>query len=165
MLFGFSNYQTTLDPEETSSLPVSMSSTSTTSTSLAPSELPTYLYKIIPISSSPLPSPLPEVLPLSDLDAKDGFIHLSTSLQVVSTADRYFNSPSETSIYIAKIPYERVKEDIRWERAGRGVFAHLYNGGRLGTEEIEEVRLRVKKEGGTWSELFEEGEGKKWLIY
>jgi hypothetical protein len=38
-----------------------------------------YAYKITPTEP---PSPIPAEYPLSDLDKKDGFIHLSTSWQV-----------------------------------------------------------------------------------
>lgn len=45
----------------------------------APEVLPRYVYKIV--DAAP-PSPLPEAFPLSELDSKDGFIHLSTAQQV-----------------------------------------------------------------------------------
>lgn len=45
-----------------------------------PKETPRYIYKIL--DEAP-PSPLPATLPpLSDLDQKDGFVHLSTARQV-----------------------------------------------------------------------------------
>ena len=40
---------------------------------------PRYVYKIIP--SAP-PDPVPSEYPLSELDQKDGFVHLSNSTQV-----------------------------------------------------------------------------------
>lgn len=46
-----------------------------------PKILPEYVYKIV--DSEP-PSPIPEVLAQSELDKQDGFVHLSTSLQVSS---------------------------------------------------------------------------------
>lgn len=45
----------------------------------APSPLPTYVYKIL---DGPPAEPLPATLPVSDLDAKDGFVHLSVAAQV-----------------------------------------------------------------------------------
>ena len=45
----------------------------------APSPLPTYVYKILPEAP---PSPLPSPYPPSELDRKDGFIHLSSAEQV-----------------------------------------------------------------------------------
>jgi hypothetical protein len=44
-----------------------------------PNPLPKYVYKIIP---TPPPNPIPETYPLSLLDQKDGFVHLSTAKQV-----------------------------------------------------------------------------------
>ncbi len=49
--------------------------------------IPRFVYKIVP--SQP-PSPLPYSLPLSALDAQDGFIHLSDASQVAKTADLFF---------------------------------------------------------------------------
>lgn len=44
-----------------------------------PSPLPEFVYKI---TLEAPPSPIPESYPLSELDQKDGFVHLSTSWQV-----------------------------------------------------------------------------------
>jgi uncharacterized protein (DUF952 family) len=124
----------------------------------APSPLPQYLYKILP--SAP-PSPLPSRLPLSDLDCKDGYIHLSTSEQVASTADKWFDSFSE--LWLLKIKYAALaagtdgdggvqadkKAEIKWEEVGRGCFAHFY-GGDLGSGNVYEV-LKVEKKG-TWAD-------------
>ncbi|KAF8294797.1 hypothetical protein DL93DRAFT_2029182, partial [Clavulina sp. PMI_390] len=118
---------------------------------------PKYLYKIIPSNAAP-PYPLPVALRLSALDAKDGFIHLSTSIQVPATAGRFFGL--EDILYLARIEYANVKPEIRWEVAGSsgGVFAHLYNGGRLGSGEIESVKRfeRGVGMGGAKEETWEE---------
>lgn len=124
----------------------------------APSPLPTYLYKILP--SAP-PSPLPDRLPLSDLDRKDGFIHLSTSEQVPGTADRFFGDSTE--LWLLKIKYSALeagtdgdgnvdaakKAWIQWDEVGHGAFAHFY-GGDLGQGNVQEA-VKVEKTG-TWSE-------------
>lgn len=47
------------------------------------SETPQFVYKILPEAPA---EPLPAQLPLSELDAKDGFVHLSTATQVNSSA-------------------------------------------------------------------------------
>ena len=73
---------------------------------------PTFIYKIVPESSAP-PTPLPEALPVSDLDRNDGFIHLSTSTQLAATLGRFFGK--ESGVYILKIKYPDVEKDIRWE--------------------------------------------------
>lgn len=45
---------------------------------------PKFIYKILPAAP---PDPLPEQFPFSQLDANDGFVHLSTSTQVNNTMD------------------------------------------------------------------------------
>ncbi|KAF9518483.1 hypothetical protein BS47DRAFT_303203 [Hydnum rufescens UP504] len=100
-------------------------------------ETPKYLYKILP-SSAPPPTPLPSALPLSPLDSTDGYIHLSTAAQTPATANRFF--ANETTLYILKVEYTRVAADVKWEEAGSGIFAHLYNGGKLGIHEIVDVK-------------------------
>lgn len=123
----------------------------------APSPLPNYLYKILP--SAP-PSPLPDRLPLSDLDKNDGYIHLSTSDQVPGTADKWFNEFTE--LWLFRIKYETLAKgidgngevkngaEIKWEEVGRGVFAHFY-GGDLGKGNVEES-FKVEK-GESWTAL------------
>ena len=51
---------------------------------MVPDPLPKYTYKIVP--SSP-PEVLPAEYPVSELDQKDGFIHMSTAAQgrIIST--------------------------------------------------------------------------------
>lgn len=131
-----------------------------------PSPPPTYLYKIVP-SDSPLPSPLPQKLPTSPLDLKDGFIHLSTSSQLLTTLSLFFASAS--SVYILRIPYSRVEKFINWETSpgeqkdgqwqwtsedGKKAYPHIYSNGdeegqcgkgiKLGKEEVENVGLWKK---------------------
>jgi uncharacterized protein (DUF952 family) len=125
----------------------------------APSPLPTYLYKIL--DSAP-PSPLPTKLPLSDLDAKDGYLHLSTSKQVPGTCDSYFSSHEE--LWLLKIEYKVLEEgidgggekkqgaELKWDEVGRGCFAHYY-GGDLGKGNVLESVKVVRK--GLWSESLE----------
>ncbi|KAH6684236.1 hypothetical protein B0J14DRAFT_572444 [Halenospora varia] len=130
------------------------------------SEPPTYIYKILPSSPAP-PSPLPESLPLSDLDARDGFIHASTSLQILGTLNAFF--ASTTSVIILRIPYERVQERVKWELAvgkrpevkggcwdteGRmGGFPHIYHTEagdlRLGQQEVESMKT-WSRGGNAW---------------
>ncbi len=69
------------------------------------SPLPTYLYKILDF---PPPDPLSAELPLSPLDAKDGFIHLSTAAQTPATASRFFTDYD--TLHILRIPLKRLEE-------------------------------------------------------
>jgi uncharacterized protein (DUF952 family) len=79
---------------------------------------PTYIYKILP-SEPPPPSPLPLALPVSALDARDNFIHLSTSRQVIGTLRNFY--AAEAHVWILRIPYARVEQWIKWENSvGKG---------------------------------------------
>lgn len=129
---------------------------------------PTYLYKLVHASSPPN-DPLPEVLPLSDLDSTSGFIHLSTAAQVPGTLRHFF--ADQTEVYILRLLHAHVKADIRWEnpqatvcgnRDDEGMFPHLYNGPKLGKREIESVRL-FKRAGETW-DLAQVPEAQGWLV-
>ncbi|RDB22857.1 hypothetical protein Hypma_010339 [Hypsizygus marmoreus] len=135
------------------------------------SKTPTNLYKLIPASDPSLISlPLPQSLPLSPLDANDGFIHLSTASQLPGTLARFF--ADETKVYVLRLDYEHVKKDIRWEDptgqeigevGAEGVFPHLYNGGRLGREEVETV-FTLEKSDEAW-DIEEIKKTAHWLIY
>lgn len=79
---------------------------------------PKYIYKILP-STPPPPSPLPLALPVSALDARDNFIHLSTSRQVLGTLRNFF--ADEDHVWMLRIPYARVEKWIKWENSlGKG---------------------------------------------
>ncbi|KAG6911715.1 hypothetical protein DXG01_007965 [Tephrocybe rancida] len=128
---------------------------------------PTYIYKLVPPDLIVLP--LPERLPLSPLDTNDGFIHLSTAKQLPGTLGRFF--ASDSTIYVLRIEYKHVENNIRWEDprgkepgtiGGEGVFPHLYNGGQLGSGEVEEV-VTLKKEGDDWD--IDKIRESSWLIY
>lgn len=89
---------------------------------------PRYVYKIVP-STAPVREPLPEQLPVSELDQKSGFIHLSMAHQVANTLKFFFKE--EPLVYVLRIEYDRVIQDIRWEspdgkvcgpRPGEGLF-------------------------------------------
>lgn len=89
---------------------------------------PRYIYKLVP-STSPVREPLPEKLPVSDLDQGDGFLHLSTAHQIPDTLRRFFKN--EPLVYVLRIDYALVVQDIRWEspdgksggpRPGEGLF-------------------------------------------
>ncbi|KAF8518273.1 hypothetical protein BU17DRAFT_48841 [Hysterangium stoloniferum] len=129
---------------------------------------PTYIYKIIPVSAAP-PDPLPELLPISQLDQVSGFIHLSSAIQVPKTLNLFF--PDDERVYILRIPYDRVEKDIRWEDAtaavrgeygAEGIYAHLYNGLRLGSKEVDLVAVMEREPGG-WDLAAERV--KAWLVY
>jgi uncharacterized protein (DUF952 family) len=155
--------------------------------------IPTYIYKLIP-STSPVPTRLPSILPLSPLDQKSNFIHLSTSLQVPRTLKHFF--ADEPLVYVLRLNYAQLEPQLRWEdpkgevcgeRAGEGMFAvssvftfyfiynfgdgifadleeHLYNGLKVGKDEVESVAVWERGERG-WDEVLENEKEKGWLIY
>lgn len=75
---------------------------------------PLYVYKIVP-STNPVREPLPERLPVSHIDQSSGFIHLLTAPQVPIALKAIFES--EPMVYVFRIPYNKVMQDIRWETA------------------------------------------------
>lgn len=118
------------------------------------SPLPTYLYKILSIVP---PLPLPKALPLSPLDAKDGFIHLSTVEQTPKTAGRFFSDTA--NLWLLKIPLQRIEQNVKWEEGTSGCFAHLYDQG-LGRDEVIDTKSMARGEGENW----EKATGKEqWL--
>ena len=128
---------------------------------------PNYVYKLVP-PSMPVPDPLPERLEVSDLDESSGFIHLSTSIQVPGTLKHFFADRSQ--VFILRVPLVPVEKLIKWEdakrevcgsRGGEGLFPHLYNGLKLGKDEIESVR--VLSNNGGWDVALKDVE--EWLIY
>ncbi|KAI0337474.1 hypothetical protein BDW22DRAFT_1364134 [Trametopsis cervina] len=132
---------------------------------LEPTSPPTYLYKLIPHTAAP-PHPLPDALPLSALDASSGFIHLSTAAQLGGTLGRFFADAPK--MYILKLRYAPLRDTelVRWEDApgGEGVFPHLYNGMKLGKDEVEEVGFWERDEK-TWEEVAHEREEAGWLVW
>ncbi|KAJ6599196.1 hypothetical protein DFH09DRAFT_1130396 [Mycena vulgaris] len=128
---------------------------------------PTYIYKLVSFSSL-LPEPLPETLPLSELDVASGFMHLSTAHQVPRTLKRFF--AQDPHVNILRIEYSVVEKDIRWEDSkgevpgevgGEGMFPHIYNRG-LGRREVESVAVWDRNDGN-WDEALKKAES--WLVY
>lgn len=115
---------------------------------------PKHLYKILS-GLVPPPFPIPLELPLSPLDAKDGFIHLSTAKQTPITADLFFTN--ESSIFIGKIPLDRLNPDhVKWEvESSPAGCAHLYNGPKLGSVEIVGIRKFERGDNENWKDVLE----------
>ncbi|KAG7001425.1 hypothetical protein G7Y79_00031g065400 [Physcia stellaris] len=119
-----------------------------------PRPLPTHLYKIL---STPPPSPLPRHLPLSPLDASDGFIHLSTASQTPRTAERFFAAAD--ALWVLKIPLARIEGMTKWEEGRSGTYAHI-SGDMVGREEVVDVKEFRKGTGSDWESVFG---GDDWL--
>lgn len=110
---------------------------------------PVYVYKIVPTAPS---EPLPAENPLSELDAKDGFVHLSTSTQVPNTCNLFFDHASE--LWIMKLEYAKVQAKTKWEDG----FPHLY--GNFGVGEVVSVNKYERQGGSKW---IDEMKGSSWL--
>ncbi|KAJ3877460.1 hypothetical protein F5051DRAFT_408574 [Lentinula edodes] len=136
---------------------------------------PSYVYKLVS-SSSPVPLDaleLPEKLPVSLLDRDSGFIHLSTSVQLHNTLKWFF--AEDNPVYVLRLPYDRLEDEklIRWEdpkaevcgpRGGEGMFPHLYNGLKLGRDEVDSVKL-LEQVDGQWDKSIENAIKDVWLVY
>lgn len=128
-----------------------------------------YIYKILPEAP---PNPLPGALPPSELDRNSGFIHMSTSVQLLNTLTYFFGSSDVVGIL--RVPYEPISKKVRWEspdakvcgpRGGEGMFPHIYNGLKLGTGEVEAVGVWKREEDETWQQVIKREEEKGWLLY
>jgi uncharacterized protein (DUF952 family) len=61
----------------------------------------------------------------SEVDLRDGFIHLSTLEQLEGTLARHF--AGEAGLKLLEIPADAVRADLKWEPSrGGALFPHLY---------------------------------------
>ncbi len=66
----------------------------------------------------------------SDVDQKDGFIHLSTGHQVRATAQKYFSAKAD--LVLVSIREESLDPSLKWETSrGGDLFPHIYGPLRL----------------------------------
>jgi len=120
---------------------------------------PALVYKIV--DKEP-PSPIPAELPLSALDAQDGFIHLSDAHQVPITADLFF--ASHERLWILKISSSAAQRGSgRLVRPdGLPGCAHLYHG-KLGAEVVLDVKEFGKVEREKWVDVMARS-NTQWLV-
>ncbi|KAK0204329.1 hypothetical protein DFS33DRAFT_1338599 [Desarmillaria ectypa] len=130
--------------------------------------IPRFVYKIIPDAP---PSPLPYSLPLSALDAKDGFIHLSDASQVPKTADLFFSECDK--VWLLQLDTEVVKTEggcFLWAENLPGCV-HLYGkgkdtwgGARLGEGTIRDSREFTKLGEASWADNMMKQVEQGWLV-
>ncbi|KAK1754498.1 hypothetical protein QBC47DRAFT_219101 [Echria macrotheca] len=120
---------------------------------------PEFIYKI---TEDEPPSPIPEVYPPSELDQKDGFVHLSTATQIPKTASLFFTQTKK--IYLLKLRVSALDPSkIKWDEVPgtNGGCPHLY--GVFGRDQVVSVIGVKRGEGEGWEGvLLRECEG--WLV-
>ncbi|KAF7800095.1 hypothetical protein EIP86_011339 [Pleurotus ostreatoroseus] len=147
-----------------------MSTAAIPSPSCATAEV-AYFYKLIEHTAPP-PDPLPDALPVSALDQSSGFVHLSTAAQVPGTLRHFFTDVPH--VFVARIPRAPLDQAgvVRWEdpegkvcgpRPGEGLFPHLYNGLKLGKDELDSVRKWDRNETG-WDDAVRKVQVEGWLV-
>jgi uncharacterized protein (DUF952 family) len=110
---------------------------------------PRYLYKIL--DQKP-PHPLPTTLPTTQLDAHDGFIHLSTAAQTTTTADLFF--ASQPTLWILQLRAADLDGETRYPPELGGGCAHVYGSARgLGAGNVEEVIEVDKGDKDKWADV------------
>ncbi|KAG2126442.1 hypothetical protein BD769DRAFT_1462374 [Suillus cothurnatus] len=117
---------------------------------------PTYIYKLISSTAAP-PDPLPDRLPVSDLDQTSGFIHLSTARQVPKTLNFFYKH--DVKVYVLRIPYNPVEKNIKWEDPKAEVCGPR---GGEGLTKVESVQCWEKGPDG-WDSALQAAEA--WLVY
>ncbi|KAJ9156537.1 hypothetical protein NKR23_g958 [Pleurostoma richardsiae] len=121
---------------------------------VAPKVIPRYVYKIVEEAPA---EPFPETFTPSELDKKDGFIHLSTSWQVPITADLFFKDFSR--FWVVKVRLERFAASTNWDDApDTDGCPHLY--GSFGREDVDSVKGFERNDGETWAQVLK---GNAWL--
>jgi len=118
---------------------------------------PNYVYKILPntpvYQGTPIPVPPSWIFPQTEVDAKDGFIHMSTAVQLPGTLSRFFGS--DETVQLLKIDYKRLSsfKIVKWEKASNGdTFPHLY--AQLEGEYVRELKI-VGKGESSWEAAVE----------
>jgi hypothetical protein len=127
-----------------------------------------YAYKIV---AQPLSSPLPHALPLSALDAQDGFVHLSMAIETPHTADRYFSDVP--TLWLLKLDVRALSAHtdggaFKWAPTPNCVHLYAREQGqwaRLGADMVAGVRVVTKAPGATWTDAMKDLALEGWLIW
>lgn len=107
---------------------------------------PTHLYKIL--SSAP-PEPLPETLPATALDAKDGFIHLSSASHVPITASLFFADCEQ--LWVMKVRREKLDGRLEYETSNGIAYPHVYDSVKgLGSTCVEDTIVMSRGKEQAW---------------
>jgi uncharacterized protein (DUF952 family) len=110
-----------------------------------------FVYKIL---DEPPAEPLPETLPATALDAKDGFIHLSSARQIPITAGLFFANADK--IWVLKLWRDKLDGRISHDTPYGRDTPHLHGSQRgLGKNNIESVLKISKGQGDEWKDAKE----------
>ena len=113
---------------------------------------PKYLYKILDQQPE---DPLPETLPETELDKKDGFIHLSNAEQTPLTAKRFFNDFDE--LWILRLDSEKLDGRLEFttdeDASVENGCAHVHGSEKgLGKDNVLEVIYVSKPSSQGWGD-------------
>ncbi|KAM0722641.1 hypothetical protein Q7P37_002082 [Cladosporium fusiforme] len=110
---------------------------------------PTFWYKIL--DEAP-PSPLPDTLPATALDANDGFIHLSTASQIPITAGLFFSTFER--IWVLKLQRENIDGRVEYPPELGKSCPHIHDSQKgLGKHNVESVIELRRGEGQKWADV------------
>ena len=92
-----------------------------------------------------------ETLPLSPIDIRDGYIHLSTKEHILETANRYFSKEQE--LIVVAFDGESFGSHLKMEYVPtrKAKFPHLYNISLVKSCVIEQLLLKMKDNVFMWS--------------
>ena len=143
----------------------------------APSQSPTWVYKILDTAKNdprylfPTPIPASHTFFLPALDYKDGYVHLSTANQLPNTLNRFFADHDE--VVLLRLDYKRLSafKDVRWEPTSSGeAFPHLYGGGGIEGENVDSFKevkrnTSLSEKTTAWNDPLEQLRSEGWLVY
>ncbi|CAF3952047.1 unnamed protein product [Adineta steineri] len=115
-----------------------------------PDPLPNILYQLL--ISAP-PSPFPDVLPMSDRDAHDGYVHLAQAVNILPLAMKNYNYTRQ--LWALKLNYKWMREnqyDIRWEwgTSHETIYPHLYD--NTTKQMVLDIKTWRREENEKWNQ-------------
>lgn len=82
----------------------------------------------------------------SELDVKDGYIHMSTKAQVVETAEKWYKG--QTGLIIVCVDLDK-QDNVKWEPSRNNeLFPHIY--GQVNPQAIVWVKDLIKRGDDTF---------------
>ena len=108
------------------------------------------VFRIVPLS---IWEEANEFIPLSPIDIKDGFVHLSARETVLNTANLYF-SPDQALVVLC-FEEGSFGDALRWEvvkERGGARFPHLYAPALLRKDVMDVITLIPRENGFVWGE-------------